>query len=90
MSFFIFTLYSSNRCQHFRTCFWGGDVFTPKLLVKNKNGQDVPVQQYLQNAFLDMWDVVVRTVGDLEGVIGFQVRLNYHIISIQLSYESER
>jgi hypothetical protein len=90
VSFFIFILYKLNRCQHFRTCFWGGDVFTPKLLVKDKNGQDVPVQQYLQNAFLDMWDMVVHAVGDLEGVIGFQVRLNYNIISIQVSYKVER
>ncbi|KAF9554990.1 cytoplasmic protein [Agrocybe pediades] len=55
------------------TCFWAGDVFTPKLLVKNKHNQEVPVQQFLQNAFLDAWEMVVRATGDLEGVIGFQM-----------------
>lgn len=55
------------------TCFWAGDIFAPKLLVKNKHNQEVPIQQFLQNAFLDMWDMVVRTVGDLEGVLGIQV-----------------
>jgi len=42
-------------------------------VIKDKNNQDVPIQKFLQNAFLDMWDVVVRAVGDLEGVAGFQV-----------------
>lgn len=56
-----------------RTLFWAGDIFAPKLLVKNTQGQDVPMQQFLQDAFLDMWETVVRAVGDLEGVIGFQV-----------------
>lgn len=35
----------------------------------------MPVQQFLQNAFLGAWEVVARTVGDLEGVIGFEVRI---------------
>ena len=30
----------------------------------------------MQNAFLDMWDMVVRAVGDLEGVVGLQVGNN--------------
>lgn len=58
-----------------RTCFWAGDIFTPKLLVKNKHDQEVPIQQFLQNSFLDMWEMVVRAVGDLDGVIGFQVSI---------------
>jgi len=57
----------------FRTCFWAGDVFTPKLFVKNKHNQEVPVQQFLQDSFLNAWEMVVRATGDLEGVIGFQV-----------------
>ena len=31
------------------------------------------IQSFLQNTFLDMWDMVVGAVGDLEGVIGFEV-----------------
>ena len=55
------------------TCFWAGDILAPKLLVKNQHNQEVPIQQFLQTAFLDMWDMVVRAVGDLDGVIGVQV-----------------
>ncbi|KAF8909720.1 glycoside hydrolase family 5 protein [Gymnopilus junonius] len=55
------------------TCFWAGDVYVPKLFVKNVHNQEVSIQQFLQNSFLDMWDMVARAVGDLEGVIGFQM-----------------
>lgn len=58
---------------HFSTLFWAGDVFAPKLRVKNKHNQEIPIQQFLQNTFLDMWEMVARAVGDLDGVIGFQV-----------------
>ena len=57
----------------FSTCFWAGDIFAPKLLVKNQHNQEVPIQQFLQTAFLDMWDMVVRAIGDLDSVIGIQV-----------------
>ncbi|CAA7263297.1 unnamed protein product [Cyclocybe aegerita] len=60
------------------TCFWAGNVFAPKLLVKNKHNQDVPIQEFLQNAFLDAWDMIVRAVGDLEGVLGFQMKNEPH------------
>ncbi|KAJ3515852.1 hypothetical protein NLJ89_g1495 [Agrocybe chaxingu] len=60
------------------TCFWAGDIFAPKLLVKNKHNQDVTIQQFLQNAFLDTWDMIVRAVGDLEGVLGFQMMNEPH------------
>jgi hypothetical protein len=33
----------------------------------------VPVQEFLQTAFLDAWAVLVKAVGDLEGVCGFEV-----------------
>ncbi|KAF9457906.1 glycoside hydrolase [Collybia nuda] len=55
------------------TLFWGGDTFAPKLLVKDAQGNGVPIQQFLQNAFLDMFELVARTVGDLDGVIGFEM-----------------
>ncbi|KAH9474389.1 Ergosteryl-beta-glucosidase [Psilocybe cubensis] len=55
------------------TCFWAGDIFAPKLLVKDKHGQEVSIQFFLQTCFLDMWEMVVRAVGDLDGVIGFQM-----------------
>jgi hypothetical protein len=51
------------------TCFWAGDVFAPKLKVDG-----IPVQQYLQDKYLRAWERLALAVGDLEGVIGFQVR----------------
>ena len=54
----------------------------PKLKVKNRAGQEVSIQEFLQGAFLDMFDKVVEAVGDLDSVIGFEVsarRSNYII-----------
>ena len=56
-----------------RTLFWGGDTFAPQLLVKDYRGADIPIQQFLQNTFLDMFEVLARAVGDLDGVLGFEV-----------------
>ncbi|KAF8237581.1 glycoside hydrolase family 5 protein [Tricholoma matsutake] len=55
------------------TLFWGGDTFAPKLLVKDRRGVDVPIQQFLQNSFLDMFEVLARAIGDLDGVLGFEM-----------------
>ncbi len=33
------------------------------------------MQQFLQESFLNMWEVIAKTLGDLEAVIGFEVRL---------------
>ncbi|THH17235.1 hypothetical protein EW146_g3534 [Bondarzewia mesenterica] len=60
------------------TCFWAGDTFAPKLRVKSKDGKETSVQQFLQNAYLDMWEVVARAVGDLEGVMGFELMNEPH------------
>lgn len=56
------------------TLFWAGDTFAPKLKIKTKSGQELPVQQYLQGAFFDMFDVVAKKLGNLDGVLGFEVR----------------
>jgi hypothetical protein len=53
-----------------RTCFWAGDTFAPKL----RTHDGVPIQHFLQDAFLDMWEAIVRAVGDLDSVLGFEVR----------------
>ncbi|KAJ7118441.1 glycoside hydrolase [Mycena crocata] len=60
------------------TCFWAGDTFTPKLLVKGRDGSDVTVQQFLQNAFLDTYEVLAKAVGDLNAVIGFEMMNEPH------------
>ncbi|KAF8183088.1 glycoside hydrolase [Mycena galopus ATCC 62051] len=59
------------------TLFWAGDTFAPKLCIAHNNNE-VPVQQFLQNAFLGMWATLVRAVGDLEGVIGFEMMNEPH------------
>ncbi|TFY82766.1 hypothetical protein EWM64_g1246 [Hericium alpestre] len=60
------------------TCFWAGDTFAPKLRIKTGEDKEMSVQQFLQNTFLDMWEVVARSVGDLEGVIGFEIMNEPH------------
>ncbi|KAJ7672413.1 glycoside hydrolase [Mycena polygramma] len=60
------------------TLFWAGDTFAPKLLIKDRHGNEVPVQQFLQNAFLDSWEVLVKAVGDLDGVLGFEMMNEPH------------
>ena len=45
--------------------------------MKNKDGREVPIQQFLQDSFLGSWDVLVNTVGNLEAVIGFEVALYF-------------
>lgn len=54
------------------TCFWAGDTFVPKLKILMPDGQTKPVQQYLQDAFLDMYTTVIHALDDLDGVIGFE------------------
>ncbi|KAF5343043.1 hypothetical protein D9758_011120 [Tetrapyrgos nigripes] len=60
------------------TCFWGGETFAPKLMIKGTDGMVVNVQQFLQNAFLNMFERVVEAVGDLDGVIGFEMMNEPH------------
>ncbi|KAH7928854.1 glycoside hydrolase family 5 protein [Leucogyrophana mollusca] len=60
------------------TCFWAGDTFAPKLKIKTLDGQAKPVQQYLQDAFLDMYAVVVQKLGDLDGILGFEIMNEPH------------
>ncbi|TFK32388.1 glycoside hydrolase [Crucibulum laeve] len=60
------------------TCFWAGDAFAPKLRVKDKHGKEVGIQQFLQDAFLDMHEMIGKAVGDLPGVIGFELMNEPH------------
>ncbi|KIY42944.1 glycoside hydrolase family 5 protein [Fistulina hepatica ATCC 64428] len=61
------------------TCFWAGDTFAPKLLIDG-----VPVQTYLQNAFLNMFETLVKAVGDLDAVMGFEMMNEPHRGYIEL------
>ena len=47
-------------------------MFAPKLKIKAPDGTSKGVQQFLQDAFLDMYAVVASTLGDVEGVLGFE------------------
>ncbi|ESK91213.1 glycoside hydrolase family 5 protein [Moniliophthora roreri MCA 2997] len=60
------------------TVFWAGDTFAPKLTIKNRHGQQVTAQEFLQNAFIEMSEVLVKAVGDLEAVIGFEMMNEPH------------
>ncbi|KAI0321523.1 glycoside hydrolase family 5 protein, partial [Amylostereum chailletii] len=60
------------------TCFWAGDTFAPKLRIETREGKEMSAQQFLQNTFLDMWEVVARTLGDLEAVMGFELMNEPH------------
>lgn len=63
------------------TCFWAGDTFAPKLHVRD----GVPIQRFLQDAFLDMWETVARAIGDLDSVLGFEMMNEPHRGYIDLS-----
>lgn len=56
------------------TLFWAGKTFAPTLNVRTHDGETVNIQAYLQEAFLKMTDKLVDSVGDLPGVLGFEVR----------------
>jgi hypothetical protein len=61
------------------TCFWGGDTFASKLKVPDPmGGAEIGIQKMLQDAFLNAWEVLVKTVGDLDGVIGFEVGFSFN------------
>ncbi|CDO77352.1 Glycoside Hydrolase Family 5 protein [Trametes cinnabarina] len=66
------------------TCFWAGDTFAPKLRVKTRHGIEVSIQQFLQDSFLNTWELIARTVGDLEAVIGFEMMNEPHRGYIEL------
>ncbi|KAF8633873.1 hypothetical protein AX15_001204 [Amanita polypyramis BW_CC] len=72
------TGYTKLAASTMATCFWAGDTFAPKHRVKNGSGQEVPIQTFLQGAFLDMFDKLVEAVGDLDSVIGFEVMNEPH------------
>ncbi|EKM78270.1 hypothetical protein AGABI1DRAFT_75777, partial [Agaricus bisporus var. burnettii JB137-S8] len=68
------TGYHKLAASTMNTLFWGGDTFAPKL--KTEDGTSI--QQFLQDAFLNAWDALVNAVGNLEGVIGFQMMNEPH------------
>ncbi|KAI0819374.1 glycoside hydrolase [Trametes gibbosa] len=66
------------------TCFWAGDMFAPKLKAKMADGREVTIQQFLQESFLNMWEVIAKAVGGLEAVLGFEIMNEPHRGYIEL------
>lgn len=64
------TGYTKLSASTMATLFWGGEIFAPKLQIEGQN-----IQTYLQSKFLDVWTALVKAVGDLDSVIGFEVSL---------------
>lgn len=65
--------------KSYSTLFWGGETFAPSLKVATQvDGKWVSrnIQVYLQEAFLAATVKLVKAVGDLETVMGFEVSLN--------------
>ncbi|GJJ07312.1 hypothetical protein Clacol_001513 [Clathrus columnatus] len=80
------TGYQKLAAATMHTCFWAGDTFAPKLKISDPKGtaSDISIQKMLQNAFLDAWEALVKAVGDLDGVIGFQMLNEPHRGYIEL------
>lgn len=55
------------------TLFWGGKTYAPAFKIKNQEGKMVNIQTYLQDAFFGAVGKLVDVVGDLPGVLGFEV-----------------
>ncbi|KAG8923855.1 hypothetical protein FRC02_010851 [Tulasnella sp. 418] len=71
------TGYQKLAASTMATCFWGGEVFTPKLMV-DRNGEKVNVQTYLQDAYMDCFDYLLKNLADLEGIMGFEIMNEPH------------
>ncbi|KAG9086683.1 hypothetical protein FRC06_002983, partial [Ceratobasidium sp. 370] len=60
------------------TLFWAGRTYAPKLRVPTPSGQEVNIQDFLQDCFLDAFAELVQAVGDLESVVGFEMMNEPH------------
>jgi hypothetical protein len=82
----VFQWLSLMSARFHRTCFWAGDTFAPKLRAPD----GVSIQRFLQEAFLDMWETVVRAVGDLDSVLGFEVRCLFSCLYVMFHSRKSR
>ncbi|KAF9913835.1 hypothetical protein BX616_009476 [Lobosporangium transversale] len=67
------TNYTKLAASTMFTLFWGGDVFAPK-----KFYQGEPIQQFLQNRYLECYQHLARRLAHLDAVIGFEVMNEPH------------
>ncbi|KDQ21322.1 glycoside hydrolase family 5 protein [Botryobasidium botryosum FD-172 SS1] len=83
------TGYQKLAASTMATVFWAGEALAPKLKIERekKDGsgvEEVNVQVFLQDAFLDCYEVLVKKVSNLEGVLGFEIMNEPHRGYIQL------
>ncbi|QRV86919.1 Cellulase (glycosyl hydrolase family 5 protein) [Ceratobasidium sp. AG-Ba] len=72
------TGYQKLAASTMATLFWAGRTYAPKLLVPSSSSQNVNIQDFLQDCFLNAFDELVKATGDLEGVIGFEMMNEPH------------
>lgn len=65
--------YQRYACATMFTLFWGGDVFAPGF-----NIDGVPVQQYLQQHYIDAMYHTARRIKDCHAVVGFGIMNEPH------------
>ncbi|KAF9238092.1 glycoside hydrolase family 5 protein [Melanogaster broomeanus] len=74
------------------TCFWAGDTFAPKLKITAPNGEVKSVQQYLQDAFLDMYTLIMnephRGYIELPSLHEFDYNTNLHLAYVPSAFQS--
>lgn len=54
------------------TLFWAGEALAPKLTVRRSDGQDVSIQAFLQDAYIEAFGALADALSGLEGCIGFE------------------
>lgn len=75
------TGYQKLAASTMNTVFWAGRTFAPKVLVE-RAGEKVNIQTFLQDAILDCYDWLVRGLGGLEGVIGYEVSFRLRMLVV--------
>ncbi|KAG0256047.1 hypothetical protein BG011_004768 [Mortierella polycephala] len=67
------TNYTKLAASTMFTLFWAGDTFAP-----NKMYQGEPIQQFLQNRYLECYNHLARRLCHLDAVVGFEVMNEPH------------
>ncbi|KAI7818264.1 glycoside hydrolase superfamily [Gamsiella multidivaricata] len=67
------TNYTKLAASTMFTLFWAGDTFAP-----NKTYQGEPIQQFLQNRYLECYNYLARRLCHLDAVIGFEIMNEPH------------
>ncbi|KAG8901460.1 hypothetical protein FRB99_005289 [Tulasnella sp. 403] len=71
------TGYQKLAASTMSTVFWAGETFAPKLMVE-RDGAKVNAQTFLQDAFLNCYDWLLRGLTGLEAIVGFELMNEPH------------